>query len=139
MRLLLAALVMAGSPLLWGDWLPVSFEGPVYPPLATQAQISGTVVLRVHLDVRGHVTSSDSASGHPILARCAQDNIRTWSFERSSGDAQSGTASTIEFTYAFKLEGQAQAQPRTRVRFERPYLLTVTAAPQLWTPTQTSR
>jgi TonB family protein len=62
--------------------LPIvkSGEMPFYPPLANAARIQGDVHLRVTTDGSG-VASVVVESGQPMLAKAAQDNVRTWKFE----------------------------------------------------------
>lgn len=62
--------------------LPVvkSGEMPFYPPLANAARIQGDIHLRVTTDGSG-VASVVVESGQPMLAKAAQDNVRTWKFE----------------------------------------------------------
>jgi TonB family protein len=62
--------------------LPVvkSGEMPFYPPLPRMAHVEGEVQLRVTTDGSG-VASVVVESGQPMLARAAQDNVRTWKFE----------------------------------------------------------
>jgi TonB family protein len=62
--------------------LPVvkSGEMPFYPPLARVAHVEGDVQLRVTTDGSG-VASVVVESGQPMLAKAAQDNVRTWKFE----------------------------------------------------------
>jgi TonB family protein len=58
----------------------ISGEIPFYPPLSNMARIQGEVRLRVTTDGSG-VTSVAVESGQPMLAKAAQDNVRTWKFE----------------------------------------------------------
>ena len=62
--------------------LPVvkSGEMPFYPPLSNVARIQGEVHLRVTTDGSA-VASVVAESGQPMLAKAAQDNVRTWKFE----------------------------------------------------------
>jgi TonB family protein len=62
--------------------LPVvkSGEMPFYPPLPRMAHVEGEVLLRVTTDGSG-VASVIVESGQPMLAKAAQDNVRTWKFE----------------------------------------------------------
>ena len=62
--------------------LPVvkSGEMPFYPSLANAARIQGDIHLRVTTDGSG-VASVVVESGQPMLAKAAQDNVRTWKFE----------------------------------------------------------
>ena len=62
--------------------LPVvkSGEMPFYPPLPNAARIQGEVRLRITTDGSG-VVSVTVESGQPMLAKAAEDNVRTWKFE----------------------------------------------------------
>jgi TonB family protein len=128
---LLLALALLPTPYEPCGWFPAVIEGPIYPVLATQAGIEGTVKVRISLDGDGKVSAVEAASGHRLLADAATENVRSWVFVRC-GEA----ASNIEFTYAFKLEGETYARPRTRFRYEHPYRVTVTAEAQHWMPSQ---
>ena len=43
---------------------------PIYPPLARQARIQGTVVLQAIIDKDGSVKNLQLVSGHPMLGEC---------------------------------------------------------------------
>src|SRR6202522_4022846 len=49
---------------------------PVYPPLARQARISGTVVLRAVIGKDGSIQNLSLVSGHPMLAPAAIDAVK---------------------------------------------------------------
>jgi protein TonB len=51
---------------------------PVYPPLARQARISGTVRLEGVIARDGHVVNLQVHSGHPLLIGAAVDAVRQW-------------------------------------------------------------
>ena len=51
---------------------------PVYPPLAAQAGVEGTVRFTVTVDKEGHVANLQLLSGHPLLVAAAQDAVRQW-------------------------------------------------------------
>ncbi len=53
---------------------------PVYPPLARQARISGTVRLHAILAKDGTVKSLEVISGHPLLIQAAIDAVRKWRY-----------------------------------------------------------
>jgi TonB family protein len=57
-----------------------SGEMPFYPQTANMARIQGDVHLRVTTDGSA-VASVVVESGQPMLAKAAQDNVRTWKFE----------------------------------------------------------
>jgi TonB family protein len=54
---------------------------PVYPPLAKQAHIQGTVVFRIVVDKDGAVKNLMMVSGHPLLVPAAQEAVRQWRYE----------------------------------------------------------
>jgi protein TonB len=51
---------------------------PVYPPLAKQARISGTVMLAAHISTDGHIQNLRVISGHPMLVQAAIEAVRQW-------------------------------------------------------------
>jgi TonB family protein len=51
---------------------------PVYPPLAKQARIQGTVRFAVRIGTSGRVENIQAISGHPLLVPSAQDAVRQW-------------------------------------------------------------
>jgi periplasmic protein TonB len=51
---------------------------PVYPPLARQARISGTVRLEGVISREGRVANLQVHSGHPLLIAAAVDAVRQW-------------------------------------------------------------
>jgi hypothetical protein len=63
--------------------LPVVKSGdmPFYPPLLRIAQVEGEVDLRVTTD-GSSVVSVTSEYGNLLLAKAAQDNVKTWKFEQ---------------------------------------------------------
>ena len=54
---------------------------PVYPPLARQARIQGTVMLRVVIDKAGDVANIQLISGHPMLAPAAMEAVKQWKYQ----------------------------------------------------------
>jgi TonB family protein len=68
---------------------PVNFPNIVYPPLARQTRISGTVVLKVSVAPDGSVSHVEVVSGHPLLREAAQATLLKWKFEPQSGDERS--------------------------------------------------
>ena len=51
---------------------------PVYPPLAKQMRLSGTVRLEGVIARDGRVANLQVVSGHPMLAAAAVDAVRQW-------------------------------------------------------------
>jgi TonB family protein len=54
---------------------------PVYPPLAKQARIQGTVRFTAVIDKEGRVAELQLISGHPLLAPSAQEAVRRWMYK----------------------------------------------------------
>jgi protein TonB len=53
---------------------------PNYPPLARQARIQGTVVLRAVISKDGSIENLTLVSGHPMLAPAAIDAVKQWKY-----------------------------------------------------------
>lgn len=53
----------------------------VYPTIARQARISGTVELAVVIDPTGHIQSANVVSGHPLLRQAALDSVIQWVYQ----------------------------------------------------------
>lgn len=53
---------------------------PIYPPLARQARIQGTVVLKAVINQTGDVVGLELISGHPMLAPAAIDAVKQWKY-----------------------------------------------------------
>lgn len=51
---------------------------PVYPPLAWQALIQGTVRFTAIIGKDGHVQNLQLVSGHPLLVPAAQEAVKQW-------------------------------------------------------------
>jgi protein TonB len=54
---------------------------PIYPPLAKQARISGTVRLHAIISKDGSVQQLEMISGHPLLVQSALDAVRQWRYQ----------------------------------------------------------
>jgi TonB family protein len=53
---------------------------PIYPRLAEQMKIEGSVTLQVNIDKVGNIVSTQVLSGPEVLATAAQEAIRHWRF-----------------------------------------------------------
>jgi periplasmic protein TonB len=74
---------------------------PVYPPLARQARIQGSVVLHAIIDKDGKVAQLEVVSGHPLLVQAALDAVREWRYKPTelNGDpVEVDTTITVTFT-----------------------------------------
>ena len=58
----------------------VTKVAPVYPALARQARIQGTVILRVVINKSGDVENIQLVSGHPMLAPAAIEAVKQWKY-----------------------------------------------------------
>ena len=59
----------------------ISRPQPVYPQLARQARISGTVRLEAVIDETGKITDLKVISGHPLLVQAALDAVKQWRYQ----------------------------------------------------------
>jgi periplasmic protein TonB len=53
---------------------------PIYPTIAKQAGIEGTVVIEAIISRTGRIEQEQILSGHPLLARAALDAVRRWKY-----------------------------------------------------------
>jgi len=79
---------------------------PAYPAVAQRRHLEGRVVVRVRIDVDGHVKAAEIAqsSGHEVLDEAALEAVRTWTFE----PAHEGTRAVESFLnvpFRFRLRG----------------------------------
>ena len=54
---------------------------PVYPPLAMQARIQGTVLLQAVVAKDGTVQDLRVVSGHPLLVKAAMEAVKLWRYK----------------------------------------------------------
>ncbi|HEV2115869.1 MAG TPA: energy transducer TonB [Terriglobales bacterium] len=54
---------------------------PMYPPLARQARIQGTVILQAEISKDGTIENLRLISGHPMLAPSAIEAVRQWRYK----------------------------------------------------------
>jgi protein TonB len=54
---------------------------PLYPPLAKQARVQGTVVLSAIISKEGNIEQLKVMSGHPMLIQNALDAVRQWKYK----------------------------------------------------------
>jgi TonB family protein len=77
---------------------------PIYPPLAKQARIQGTVRLTAILAKDGTVKDVQLVSGHPLLVPPALEAVRQWHYEPTLLNGQPVEVVT-QVDVNFKLEG----------------------------------
>ncbi|HYM74463.1 MAG TPA: energy transducer TonB [Candidatus Dormibacteraeota bacterium] len=78
---------------------------PVYPPLARQARIQGTVMLRIVILKSGDVSNLQLVSGHPMLAPAAIEAVRQWKYRPYLVNGEPVEAETT-VQVNFKLAGE---------------------------------
>jgi protein TonB len=54
---------------------------PVYPPLARQARIQGTVRLEAIINREGAIENLEVVSGHPLLIQSALNAVSQWRYQ----------------------------------------------------------
>jgi protein TonB len=59
----------------------ISSTQPVYPDLAKNARIQGTVELATLIGPDGHVQQLKVVSGHPLLRQAALDAVKEWVYQ----------------------------------------------------------
>ena len=77
---------------------------PVYPPLARQARIQGTVILMIVINRSGEVRDVQLVSGHPMLAPAAVEAVKTWRYIPYESDRRTVEIQT-EVRVIFTLAG----------------------------------
>jgi protein TonB len=65
----------------------------VYPKLARQAHVWGTVVVNAVIDEHGNVVQARALSGHPLLIQAALNAVLEWKYEPTT---LNGTAVAVE-------------------------------------------
>lgn len=68
---------------------------PVYPPLARQARIQGTVMLKIVINKDGDVRDVQLISGHPMLAPAAIEAVKQWKYQPYTKDGEVVEVSTV--------------------------------------------
>ena len=75
---------------------------PVYPPVALQARIQGSVVFNVLIDKDGSIKNIQLTSGHPLLLNAAREALMQYRYRptrRPNGDpVPVSTQVTIRFS-----------------------------------------
>lgn len=79
---------------------------PVYPPLARQARIQGTVVLKVTVNKAGEVRATEVISGHPMLVPSALEAVKQWRYTPYMQDGE-----PVEVTTTIEVHFQIADKP----------------------------
>jgi hypothetical protein len=121
--LLIALLLLTVAPQTQPR-LPIHVESLVYPTTAYQARITGDDVMMALIDSEGHVSVPVLPSGHPVLVRAAEGNIRTWRFQAGP------ESSEVTVTYHFRLDGDPKYDyPSSICKFDLPDSVTIVTPP----------
>lgn len=76
---------------------------PVYPPLARQARIQGTVIIGVVINQSGNIASVQLISGHAMLAPAAIEAVKQWKYQPCLVDGQAVEVETkIQVTFTLR-------------------------------------
>lgn len=85
---------------------------PVYPPIAKQAGISGTVELRAVIGTDGHVADLKVISGHPLLREAAVNAVKEWVYRPTLlGGKPVAITTTIDVNFTLTLDSSRGASP----------------------------
>ena len=80
----------------------------VYPALALQARIQGTVRINVTIDRAGAVSAMELVSGHPLLVTAAQEAVRQYRYRVTQLNGQPVEVATqvdVNFTLYYSSPG----------------------------------
>jgi TonB family protein len=92
----------------------ISRVEPVYPPLAKQAKIQGTVELSVVIGKDGKVQDLRVIRGHPLLVQATLDAVKNWVYKPTLLNGEPVEVST-EISVNFTLEPSEGAPPHPSV------------------------
>lgn len=77
---------------------------PVYPPLARQARIQGTVILSIIINKLGEVRDTQLVNGHPMLVPAAVEAVKKWRYIPYESDGETVEVQT-DVQVIFRLPG----------------------------------
>jgi TonB family protein len=84
--------VVVGGPVQASNL--ISKVDPIYPDIARQARISGTVELAALIGPDGHVQQLAVSSGHPLLRQVSVDAVKQWVYRPTLVNGQPVPVST---------------------------------------------
>jgi protein TonB len=74
---------------------------PVYPPLARQARVSGTVRVEAVIGTDGKVKSARALNGPPLLRQAATDSVKKWLYQPAMLNGQPTEVTTqVDLTFS---------------------------------------
>lgn len=65
---------------------------PIYPQLALQNRLTGTVKLMLVVTPEGAVKSVRTLGGNPVLVTAAEDAVKQWKFEATKKESSEAVA-----------------------------------------------
>jgi periplasmic protein TonB len=88
----------------------LSNASPIYPPMAKQARVEGTVILEATISPQGRVTDVKVLRGIPLLDNAAINAVRQWHY---SPTRLNGTPVPVIMTVTvnFRLSGDGRSAP----------------------------
>ncbi len=82
------------------DWKLMKWVRPVYPRLAREYRIEGTVCFSAVIGVDGRVEKLQLVSGHPLLVQAATNAVRQWVYrETTVGGERAVVITTISVNF----------------------------------------
>ncbi len=116
------------EPVYDSDIVVKSFDEMLYPPIAREARIQGTVVVSAKLDGAGKVTSTSGISGAKLLIPETLSNAKKWRFSPN----KNGIAIII---YEFRLaEGKCNHETSHLFVFREPNRVSIVGCEETWQP-----
>jgi len=88
----------------WAEGNIIYRVQPIYPPLARQVRVQGTVELRAIISKAGTIENLVVVSGHPMLVKSAIEAVRQWRYRAYLLNNQPIEVET-EITVNFVLSG----------------------------------
>jgi TonB family protein len=77
---------------------PKTKVAPVYPTLARQMNVTGKVKLEITIAADGHIVSTRTIGGSPLLVGAATDAVKKWHYEPNAKE----TTEIVEFNFSDK-------------------------------------
>jgi TonB family protein len=77
---------------------PKTKVAPTYPTLARQMNVTGKVKLEITIAPDGHVVSTRTIGGSPLLVGAATDAVKKWHYESAAKES----TEIVEFNFSDK-------------------------------------
>jgi protein TonB len=65
----------------------ISNPSPIYPALAKQVHLAGTVKVQIVIGTDGKIKEVKVIGGHPLLVDAVQDALKNWKYVPASSEA----------------------------------------------------